>query len=179
MNSPIASPVNTFVGHSDVVLEFQWRSQRLDGERFSNSLTHGWSTIRELAGSPLLRRAHTKNANDSLIKSNILNKDTKGTELLVCIVAAGILWSFRPIFCWVCRSLSFLRLRVIYYLILHDKSYFTLLLKATPLKIANTSVASNLTNNFFSFIHAITWPFNFFIRWWTVSTHYLGQGSFS
>lgn len=91
MNSPIASPVNTFVGHSDVVLEFQWRSQRLDGERFSKSLTHWWSTICELAGSPLLRRAHTKNANDSLIKSNILNKDTKGTELLVCIVAAGIL----------------------------------------------------------------------------------------
>lgn len=91
MNSPIASPINTFVGHSDVVLEFQWRSQRLDGERFSNSLTHGWSTICELAGSPLLHRAHTKNANDSLIKSNILNKDTKGTELLVCIVAAGIL----------------------------------------------------------------------------------------
>ena len=32
MNSPIASPVNTFVGHSDVVLEFQWRSQRIAGE---------------------------------------------------------------------------------------------------------------------------------------------------
>ena len=32
INSPMASPVNTFVGHSDVVLEFQWRSQRLDGE---------------------------------------------------------------------------------------------------------------------------------------------------
>ena len=34
MNSPITSPVNTFVGHSDVVLEFQWRSQTLDGEPF-------------------------------------------------------------------------------------------------------------------------------------------------
>lgn len=32
INSPVVSPVNTFVGHSDVVLEFQWRSQRLDGE---------------------------------------------------------------------------------------------------------------------------------------------------
>ena len=27
------APVNTFVGHSDVVLEFQWRSQALDGKR--------------------------------------------------------------------------------------------------------------------------------------------------
>jgi len=35
INSPMVSPVNTFVGHSDVVLEFQWRSQRLhDDEQF-------------------------------------------------------------------------------------------------------------------------------------------------
>ena len=32
VNSPMASPVNTFVGHSDVVLEFHWRSQTGDGE---------------------------------------------------------------------------------------------------------------------------------------------------
>lgn len=30
VNSPMASPVNTFVGHSDVVLEFHWRSQTGD-----------------------------------------------------------------------------------------------------------------------------------------------------
>ena len=34
INSPMPTPtpVNTFVGHSDVVLEFQWRSQVLDGK---------------------------------------------------------------------------------------------------------------------------------------------------
>jgi len=26
------APVNTFVGHSDMILEFQWRSQVVDGK---------------------------------------------------------------------------------------------------------------------------------------------------
>lgn len=32
ISSPVSSQVNTFVGHSDVVLEFQWRSQMMEGE---------------------------------------------------------------------------------------------------------------------------------------------------
>lgn len=32
INSPMPNPVNTFVGHSDMVLEFQWRSQVQDGK---------------------------------------------------------------------------------------------------------------------------------------------------
>ncbi|PFX34828.1 WD repeat-containing protein 59 [Stylophora pistillata] len=32
ISSPVPSPVNTFVGHSDVVLEFQWRSQIMEDE---------------------------------------------------------------------------------------------------------------------------------------------------
>ena len=35
INSPKPSAVNTFVGHSDVVLEFQWRSQVFDGKLVS------------------------------------------------------------------------------------------------------------------------------------------------
>lgn len=32
VNSPVAAPVNTFVGHTDVVLDFHWRSQTLDND---------------------------------------------------------------------------------------------------------------------------------------------------
>lgn len=32
LSSPLLSPVHTFVGHNDVVLEFQWRSQRIGGK---------------------------------------------------------------------------------------------------------------------------------------------------
>ena len=195
MNSPITSPVNTFVGHSDVVLEFQWRSQRLDGEPFmtncyvfygsvnftnkinvrsfkllrnfsvnysniefsrswilsyrkkfvkgkktlhleisrrscaviveirrrkcdaltellsshfldvntvSNSLAHGYLTICQLAGSLFWRLAHPKNINDSLIKSNRLNEDTKGPELLNCRRCSGrnCMMRFSSYFLW-------------------------------------------------------------------------------
>ena len=36
INSPMPAPVNTFVGHSDVVLEFQWRSQVREGKPVSH-----------------------------------------------------------------------------------------------------------------------------------------------
>ena len=53
ISSPMVSPVNTFVGHSDVVLEFQWRSQRLDGEPVYYGfcfLSAFWVSIRGIKG---------------------------------------------------------------------------------------------------------------------------------
>lgn len=38
INSPMPAPVNTFVGHSDMILEFQWRSQVVDGKPVYNGI---------------------------------------------------------------------------------------------------------------------------------------------
>lgn len=41
ISSPVSSQVNTFVGHSDVVLEFQWRSQMMEDEEQFQLITWG------------------------------------------------------------------------------------------------------------------------------------------
>ncbi|CAH3138838.1 unnamed protein product [Porites lobata] len=79
MNSPIASPVNTFVGHSDVVLEFQWRSQRLDDDEQFQLIT--WAKdhfLRLWAIEPRMIMACSGDATD-----NFPSRNTSETTLAI------------------------------------------------------------------------------------------------
>ena len=74
ISSPVPSPVNTFVGHSDVVLEFQWRSQIMEGETIMGRAVLG----REEYTKYLLDRTHM-----SFFSFNVL-------EITLFVVQSGI-----------------------------------------------------------------------------------------
>ncbi|KAL9975896.1 hypothetical protein ACROYT_G013114 [Oculina patagonica] len=66
ISSPMPAPVNTFVGHSDVILEFQWRSQVLDDKEQFQLVT--WakdSTLRLWAIEPRMIMACSGDVTDN------------------------------------------------------------------------------------------------------------------